>query len=1202
MPIRPSIIFARCIRIRRLLYGAMRASQSSAPSQRRQRRRNNAFWHRVERLEPRLVLSIGLDSSFGSQGVLQIAEPQPYWTTPALSVAPSSGLIGAVAVKYPGYPSSNVANGEFLSNSFPAVSLGFAPSAEAADSSGRFIVAGTAAPASLAVSRVVQNFSSMALDATFGTNGTATITTPFSSVTSFVGVAALANGDTLIAGTGLYGSTFYAFVTRLDTHGAVDSTFGSNGIAYYAVPGANYLDLNSLIVSATGAIVAGGSSNNGIFLAEFSATGTLTSALPSLGGATWVLANLLAAPDGSYVVIEDYFDSVNTHSYHTSIFNYKAGLASSSFIADIAGDTPHGATETPGGGFAVLLQSTSNLAQLSVAHYLASGQVDASFATNGVFTLDHSILQPLLGGSSLNGFGIAAQPDGKLVVVATASVIESGNSEWYPFLVRLAEASSPTGGNGLVPIYRLYNTNAEVHTYTSSPGEYQTVKAQGLQDETIGVEGFYLSGDTTLSPVYRLYNPHNGQHYLTLSTVDRDFDVNAGWNYEGIEAYASTVATAAQPTEIHMLYNNINGEHLYTADAAYANEVVVQNNGAWVEQTPLGYGVYRAATDSSLLGLGGQSLTPLTITPNGYSVSTNDQINAIFTDENGVQQSIAAYATAPNRISVGIPLLVSSTTNDFRSGNVSLAIQTPDGVTHPVINQFQVTPLPPDPFTPGSLDVAFLTALQSNLASEVRSYQALSTASNNRVNVSQLVSATNSSLIAVGQDLAATSSVAAGSVGSIALGTLNGQAVSVGSASLAIADRLIVAALATIPKASSAASIASPLVNAVNPATDPVSSIGSSLMAGLQQDVRAAAATANQIGGVLAPVVAITGLVLGGEIAVPALVFGAMVKVIPTLVTSAVNIGADSAAAVARGNSPSNTQDYVTAVEDVAAPGYESLQSAATTSVTNWIDGEGSLAEPGSLAEMYHASESTYNAINALTPGTTASEIDSALQNNQLAPAEVTVTESGSFAPGQTETITMVDNAPPTDPVTIPLQLSDSTAGTLSTPDVTFTPQNWDVPQQVDVTGENNGQTNEVVTLNPGQAVSADPAYSGYEPQVISLRNSGGGDTLTGNWSGTVSGGGLSGPMQMALTVAPDGQSVSGTFNFAFFVNGSQSGSTTGTVTGTIVGSSVSLVATGTNASGTGTFPLTLTLNGSTLNGTMGGSSVGPVTVNLNRA
>jgi autotransporter-associated beta strand protein len=108
--------------------------------------------------------------------------------------------------------------------------------------------------------------------------------------------------------------------------------------------------------------------------------------------------------------------------------------------------------------------------------------------------------------------------------------------------------------------------------------------------------------------------------------------------------------------------------------------------------------------------------------------------------------------------------------------------------------------------------------------------------------------------------------------------------------------------------------------------------------------------------------------------------------------------------------------------------------------------------------------------------------------------AQVTVTPTSGLTTteaGGTASFTVVLNRRPTADVTIELTSSDASEGTLSATSLRFTPVDWDVPQEVTVTGVDDlvvdGSVN--YTINISAAASDDLLYDGMDPPDVALTN-----------------------------------------------------------------------------------------------------------------
>lgn len=105
---------------------------------------------------------------------------------------------------------------------------------------------------------------------------------------------------------------------------------------------------------------------------------------------------------------------------------------------------------------------------------------------------------------------------------------------------------------------------------------------------------------------------------------------------------------------------------------------------------------------------------------------------------------------------------------------------------------------------------------------------------------------------------------------------------------------------------------------------------------------------------------------------------------------------------------------------------------------------------------------------------------------------------------GGTATFTVVLDTKPTANVTIGVSSSDTTEGAAAPSSLTFTPDNWDQPQSVTVTGVDDALEDGPVAYNVilGAAVSADFTYNGLTPPSVKVLNTDSEDGITVTPSG----------------------------------------------------------------------------------------------------
>ncbi len=94
---------------------------------------------------------------------------------------------------------------------------------------------------------------------------------------------------------------------------------------------------------------------------------------------------------------------------------------------------------------------------------------------------------------------------------------------------------------------------------------------------------------------------------------------------------------------------------------------------------------------------------------------------------------------------------------------------------------------------------------------------------------------------------------------------------------------------------------------------------------------------------------------------------------------------------------------------------------------------------------------------------------------------------------GGTATFTALLDSQPTADVTFGLTSSNTGAGTVSPNSLTFTAQNWNVPQTVTVTGVDDfiDEGDVAYTIMTSAATSADPRYNGLDPSDVAVVNKG---------------------------------------------------------------------------------------------------------------
>ncbi|MHA7112340.1 HYR domain-containing protein [Sunxiuqinia elliptica] len=113
--------------------------------------------------------------------------------------------------------------------------------------------------------------------------------------------------------------------------------------------------------------------------------------------------------------------------------------------------------------------------------------------------------------------------------------------------------------------------------------------------------------------------------------------------------------------------------------------------------------------------------------------------------------------------------------------------------------------------------------------------------------------------------------------------------------------------------------------------------------------------------------------------------------------------------------------------------------------------------------------------------------VNSAIPGITVSPVEGLVTSER----GEADAFTVVLNTPPTANVTIPIESSDATEGTIDKPSLNFDHSNWNIPQIVTITGvddtEEDGNVSYLVILHA--ASSTDLDYDEINPEDVSVTN-----------------------------------------------------------------------------------------------------------------
>ena len=127
----------------------------------------------------------------------------------------------------------------------------------------------------------------------------------------------------------------------------------------------------------------------------------------------------------------------------------------------------------------------------------------------------------------------------------------------------------------MADIYRFFNTSTDVHFYTASAAERDSVLANLPQFNFEGVAFSLSTSEPLTAPVFRFLK-NDGTHFYTISAVERLTleTSNPAYTFEAIAYSASTSQTAIHDMVLHRFFNLETGTHFYTASDAERDSIV----------------------------------------------------------------------------------------------------------------------------------------------------------------------------------------------------------------------------------------------------------------------------------------------------------------------------------------------------------------------------------------------------------------------------------------------------------------------------------------------------------------------------------------------------------------------------------------------------------------------------------------------------
>jgi uncharacterized delta-60 repeat protein len=355
-------------------------------------------YNSVRRYKICRVLNNGnMDSTFGNNGVVidsffhtqhdeitsLVLQPDGKIITVGRSDSFTTFYMNAARYLADGKPDSSFGNyGQLL---LPQTTYGSAMDA-VLQPDGKIIIAGSNNGFGLV--RLTNNGT---LDNSFGANGFVSTSVGTAYYSGANTICLQADGKILVAGNSYHNTYYWAAIGRYNANGTIDNTFGTNGIAEYAVRG-YYDDINDILQQADGKIICAGSSTINSSGSNPATTAFMILRLDTLGQL-----------DNSFNGNGQLIKSIGTRTDKC----FQAILQNDGKIII--------------GGYST--NANINL-DFAICRLLPNGSDDNTFGNNGTVTSSFYV-----NGSYLNDYGqsMCMQPDGKLVIAGYSVLSGPGN-------------------------------------------------------------------------------------------------------------------------------------------------------------------------------------------------------------------------------------------------------------------------------------------------------------------------------------------------------------------------------------------------------------------------------------------------------------------------------------------------------------------------------------------------------------------------------------------------------------------------------------------------------------------------------------------------------------------------------------------------------------------------------------------------------
>ena len=432
----------------------------------------------------------------------------------AVLAAPAAALLGpAVAGADPGSSDLQFGTSGVVTTSFGTGATDQA-NAEAIQSTGKIVVAGSDQPAAATTPKTIAKFAVArydtdgSLDTTFGTGGK--VTTDIGGATGngdvAFAVAVESDGDVVAGGYTSKNTTTtgiqQAVLVRYKPTGALDTTFGTGGIATLTIAGSTtFSQINGLVVDGTGRIVVAGESDLGWLVARFTPTGHLDTTFNSAGTQPGVqssfpatvttvdVANAVAISTGKIVVTGS---TGNGAGVGVAELNAD-GTLNTSFATTGLTATTVGASPATGNGVAIqtdgdIVVTGQAGTKAVVVRYTPTGPLDTSFGAGGIVTTSVGPNMDAVGRS------VAVESDGKIVVGGYTDVTALQRDLLVLRYQSNGSLDSSFGSTGIVATRTGPTSHDAGNAVALEPGGLGQIVAAGSDQPSGGTQRFLLAG------------------------------------------------------------------------------------------------------------------------------------------------------------------------------------------------------------------------------------------------------------------------------------------------------------------------------------------------------------------------------------------------------------------------------------------------------------------------------------------------------------------------------------------------------------------------------------------------------------------------------------------------------------------------------------------------------------------------------------